>query len=84
MLTILPLNKKITQKAKKLNTLNKLNKAIRLLANNPKHLSLNTELLHPKKMGIYSFKVDRKTRVLFFKHHNKNVIEIINITTHYH
>jgi|GEM_PF-1876327 Txe/YoeB family toxin of Txe-Axe toxin-antitoxin module len=84
MATILPPNVKILKKAKKLNVLNKLNKSIKLFSNNPNHPSLNVELLHPKKMGIYSFRVDRKTRALFFKHKNKNVIEIINITTHYH
>ncbi|MBU1071115.1 type II toxin-antitoxin system YoeB family toxin [Patescibacteria group bacterium] len=84
MAIILPPNKKVLQKANKLKILKKLNKAIKLLSNNPNHPSLNTELLHPKKMGIYSFRVDRKTRALFFKHKNKNVLEIINLTTHYH
>jgi Txe/YoeB family toxin of Txe-Axe toxin-antitoxin module len=52
-----------------------------LLVSNIKHPSLNTELLEPKWHGIYSFRVDRKYRALFFV--KGDVIEVFQITNHY-
>jgi len=46
--------------------LKKWQKAVLLFNANIKHPSLNTELLEPKWRGIYSFRIDRKYRALFF------------------
>ena len=43
----------------------KWEKARMLFENNPSHRSLNTELLEPKHLLIYSFRLDKKYRALF-------------------
>jgi len=53
-----------------------------LFEQNTKHPSLNTELLEPKWRGIYSFRLDKKYRAIFFITEKKEV-EIISITNHY-
>jgi Txe/YoeB family toxin of Txe-Axe toxin-antitoxin module len=44
----------------------KWQKAVLLFSQNIKHPSLSVELLEPKWRGIYSFRIDRKYRALFF------------------
>ena len=80
---ILALSKKVKDKIKKHNLQNKLEKQIKLLKSNPKHPSLNVELLEPKEYGIYSFRIDKKYRGLFVFRPGKKVLEIITITVHY-
>lgn len=60
----------------------KFNKQVTLLSDNPKHPSLNTELLEPKHMRVYSFRIDRKYRVSFGI--IRGEIEIFDITDHYY
>lgn len=60
----------------------KFEKQISLFISNPKHPSLNTELLEPKEYKVYSFRIDRKYRVIFlFK--TTETIEIVDINDHY-
>lgn len=80
---ILALSKKVKDKIRKHNLQNKLEKQIKLLKSDPKHPSLNVELLEPKEYGIYSFRIDRKYRGLFIFRSDKQVIEILMITVHY-
>lgn len=83
MIIILPVNKKIISKIKKFRLEKKWCKQQELLKNNPRHPSLHLELLEPKRMGIYSIRLDRKFRaLLFFRDQNK--VEVLNITIHYH
>lgn len=56
-------------------------KQVRIFEQNPRHPSLNTELLEPKSEGVYSFRIDRKYRVLFIITNQE--IEIVDITDHY-
>jgi Txe/YoeB family toxin of Txe-Axe toxin-antitoxin module len=81
---ILPLSKLIEKKIKKYNLQVKFSKQLKLLSLNPKHPSLNVELLEPKEFGVYSFRIDRKFRGLFIFREDKKALEIINITVHYH
>lgn len=60
----------------------KFNKQIELFKNNPKHPSLNTERLEPKNLKIYSFRIDRKYRVIFILI-SPNQVEIVDINDHY-
>lgn len=60
----------------------KFEKELILFKNNPKHPSLNTERLEPKSLKIYSFRIDRKYRVIFILL-SPNEIEIIDINDHY-
>ena len=60
----------------------KWEKTKRLFENNPFHPSLNTELLEPKHRLIYSFRIDKKYRVLFICL-PEDKVEVIAITKHY-
>ena len=57
-------------------------KAADLFEKNMQHPSLNTELLEPRWRGIYSFRLDKKYRALFFIT-KQNEIEVFQITNHY-
>ncbi len=72
----------LTAYLKKHNLLKKYNKAKNLFEINPLHPSLNTEILEPKHRLIYSFRIDKKYRVLFL-YIDYNEIEVIGITNHY-
>jgi len=61
----------------------KFAKQITLLSENPKHPSLHVELLEPKSQGIYSFRIDRKYRALFFFRPDQQSLEILTLTVHY-
>ena len=60
----------------------KWEKAKRLFENNPFHPSLNTELLEPKHRLIYSFRIDKKYRVIFICL-PEDKVEVIAATKHY-
>ena len=59
----------------------KFEKQCRLFESDVNHPSLNTELLTPKKLRIYSFRIDRKYRAIFIIVENE--AEIIDINNHY-
>lgn len=63
------------------NLAGKWEKAVRLFRRNTRHPSLHTELLEPRWRGIYSFRLDRKYRALFFIVGGK--AEVFQITNHY-
>jgi Txe/YoeB family toxin of Txe-Axe toxin-antitoxin module len=67
---------------RKHNLTKKYEKAKKLFENDPFYPSLNTELLEPKDRLIYSFRLDRKYRVIFI-YIGENEIEIITFTNHY-
>ena len=53
-----------------------------LFEQNPFHPSLGTELLEPRKMRIWSFRVDRRYRAIFiFK--ARDVVEVLDVNNHY-
>ncbi|MCG3121171.1 MAG: hypothetical protein ALAOOOJD_04171 [bacterium] len=61
----------------------KWNKQKRLFEQNWRHPSLNTELLEPKDLQLYSFRLDRKYRAVFV-FVDDNTVEILDINPHYH
>lgn len=79
---ILPLHPEIRKYPKARNLEKKFKKQITLFKENPFHPSLNTELLEPRKMKIWSFRIDRKYRALFI-FHEKDLIEIVDANDHY-
>ena len=81
---VLGLNPQVMKKLKKFGLVKKYEKQITLLENNLCHPSLNVELLEPKKMQIYSFRIDRKFRAIFIFRKPREVIEVLNVTVHYH
>ena len=79
---ILPLHPEINDYLKRRNLEKKFEKQIRLFENNPFHPSLRTELLEPRNMRIWSFRIDRKYRAIFI-FREKDTVEIIDINDHY-
>jgi len=73
----------VLRKLKKYSLVKKYEKQIKLLESNLYHPSLKVELLEPKKLGIYSFRIDRKFRALFIFQKKGEVIEVLNVTVHY-
>lgn len=63
------------------NLTQKWEKVSNLFETNPQHPSLNVELLEPRWRGIYSFRLDRQYRALFFI--SGSEAEIFQITKHY-
>ncbi len=72
---------KVTQFIRAHNLELKWEKAIALLRQNRRHPSLHTELLEPKDQLVYSFRLDRKYRVLFAI--KGNTAFIFRVTNHY-
>jgi len=67
---------------KKHNLEKKYVKAKKLFEFDPFYPSLNTELLEPKERLIYSFRLDKKYRVIFI-YVEKDLVEVIAVTNHY-
>ena len=80
---VAPLSKRLKKYLKDHLLEEKYKKQVSLLIESKNHSSLNIELLEPKSHGIYSFRIDRKYRALFFFHPDKQTIEILTITVHY-
>jgi len=59
----------------------KFEKAKRLFEQDIRHPSLNVELLEPKYLKVYSFRLDRKYRAIFIVVNNE--AEILTVTNHY-
>lgn len=76
------LNPKLVNYLIKHNLTNKFNKQLRLFKENPNHPSLNTEKLTPKTAGLYSFRIDRKFRVVFHILLSGEA-QIVDINDHY-
>lgn len=60
----------------------KWNKQFRLFEQSWRHPSLHTELLEPRDLQIYSFRLDRKYRAIFV-FVDDGTVEIIDLTSHY-
>ena len=79
---ILPLHPEIWEYSKKRNLEKKFEKQKRLFERNPFHPGLKTEFLEPRKMRIWSFRLDRRYRAIFI-FRDKETIEIIDVNDHY-
>ena len=79
---ILPIHSEIVAYLKKHNLTSRFNKQLRFLKNNVQHPSLEVELLEPKHLRFFSFRVDKKYRAIFI-FHNRETIEIIDVNNHY-
>lgn len=76
------LNKYLERYIQKKNLRRKFEKQIRFLVENPSYPSLNLELLEPRSVGHYSFRLDKKYRAIFI-FISPDEIEIIDINPHY-
>jgi len=61
--------------------LKKFEKQVKIFEDDPRHPSLHTELLEPKPDGVYSFRIDKKYRVLFILIDDE--AEVVGISDHY-
>jgi len=76
-----PLRKDLVKAIKEHNLGGKWEKVKNLFEADIKHPSLNVELLEPHWRGIYSFRIDKKYRALFFVSIDR--AEVFQITNHY-
>lgn len=79
---ILSVHSEIEEYLKKRNIKKKFEKQKKLFEKNPFHPSLRTELLEPRKMRIWSFRIDQKYRAIFI-FREKDTVEIIDVNDHY-
>jgi plasmid maintenance system killer protein len=79
---ILPIHSEIEKYIETHNLEKKFEKQKRLFEENPFYPSLMTELLEPKAMRIWSFRVNGKYRAIFI-FIEKDVVEIIDVNNHY-
>lgn len=79
---ILPVHKEILEYLSARHLEKKFEKQIAFLESNPFHPSLETELLEPKHVRIWSFRVDRKYRAIFI-FRERDAIEILDVNNHY-
>ena len=79
---VLPVHPEILEYLRRRKLETKFAKQIKLFERNAFHPSLETELLKPPKMRIWSFRVDRKYRAIFI-FREKNIVEIIDVNNHY-
>jgi len=79
---ILPVHQEIIDYLKKRNLEKKFKKQKEIFEKNSFHPSLETELLEPKKLRFWSFRIDKKYRAIFI-FRTKDTIEIIDINNHY-
>lgn len=78
---IKPLRKDVEESIDTYGLRRKWDKAKKLFEANLRHSSLQTELLEPHWRGIYSFRLDKKYRALFFI--IEGSAEVFKITNHY-
>lgn len=81
LMKIRPLNDRLTRYLVSHRLEKKFIKQITIFQQNPRHPSLHTELLEPRSEEVYSFRIDRKYRVLFIVVNSE--VEIVDINDHY-
>ena len=81
-MNVFPINKEILEFLKKHNLEKKFSKQIKLLLVDISYPSLEVELLEPKHLKFWSFRVDKKYRAIFI-FRNSKVVEILDVNNHY-
>jgi len=77
-----PLRKDLVRYLQKHNLTRKFAKQFKIFSENPRHPSLHTEILQPKTLRIYSFRIDLHYRAIFI-FSSMDEVEIIDINPHY-
>ncbi len=81
IMKIKPLKNSVVKYLKKYQLEKKFQKAKELFEQDINHPSLNVEILEPKHLKIYSFRLDKKYRIIFVVTGSK--AEVITVTNHY-
>lgn len=79
---VFPLSARLEKYLKKHSLVKQFAKQKGLFEKDPFHPSLQTEILEPKHLKFYSFRITRKYRAVFVYIGNDQV-EIIDINNHY-
>ena len=79
---ILPLSRRLQRYLRQHRLTRKFEKQKALFEKNYRHPSLHTELLEPKHLRIYSFRIEIQYRAIFIINEDGNA-EIIDINNHY-
>ncbi|OIP41233.1 hypothetical protein AUJ95_03650 [Candidatus Desantisbacteria bacterium CG2_30_40_21] len=79
---ILPLHSALERYLQKHRLTRRWQKQLQLFEQNWRHTGLRTEMLEPKELRIYSFRVDLQYRAVFV-FADKETVEIIDINNHY-
>jgi plasmid maintenance system killer protein len=79
---ILPLSKRLEKYLTAHQLKHQFDKQAKLFRQNPFHPSLNTEILEPRHLKIYSFRINQKYRAIFV-YTGSGAIEIVDINNHY-
>jgi plasmid maintenance system killer protein len=77
-----PLRRDLTDYLRRRNLLKKFEKQSKLFSKNPSYPSLKTEILEPRSLKIYSFRIDKKYRAIFILL-SSDKAEIVDINDHY-
>lgn len=77
-----PLRQDLISYLKRHDLTRKYEKQVKLFSANFRHPSLHTEILEPKSLKLYSFRIDRKYRAVFILT-KKDTAEIVDINDHY-
>jgi Txe/YoeB family toxin of Txe-Axe toxin-antitoxin module len=81
-MTVLPLREDLESYVKRHQLTAKFRKQKSLFESNPFHPGLHTELLEPRQMRIWSFRINQRYRAIFI-FREKYAIEILDINDHY-
>ncbi|MDI6791446.1 MAG: hypothetical protein QME81_01070 [bacterium] len=81
-MTILPLDPELEKYLRKHRLAKKWHKQKQLFEQNWRHPGLHTEILEPKDLRIYSFRIDYQYRAIFV-FVDSGSVEIIDINNHY-
>ncbi len=79
---LLPVHPEILEYAKTRQLTRTLQKQSQLFIANANHPSLHVELLEPKPLKIFSFRVNKKYRAIFI-YRGPDVVEILDVNNHY-
>ncbi|HAS84517.1 MAG TPA: hypothetical protein DCS23_00365 [Candidatus Yonathbacteria bacterium] len=79
---ILPIHPEIEEYLKTHKLVKKFEKQSKFFEKDPTYPSLEAELLEPKHLKIYSFRVDKKYRAIFV-FIRRDAVEIIDVNNHY-
>ena len=79
---ISPIHPDILAYLRRHNLLKKFEKQLKFLQESYSHPSLHVKILNPRKLKIFSFRLDKKYRVIFSVQES-TFIEILDITNHY-
>lgn len=81
-MNVLPLSNRLLKYLQTHNLAKRFKKQEVIFEANPFHPSLRTEILEPKHLKIYSFRISQKYRAIFI-YTGDSDIEIIDINNHY-